>query len=121
MKEERSPRRIVEASAFEVSSVIVTPSTMTAASTSEVISEETPVTPAKKMADTVIIAGKRPLHGMKLLVRIAISRSRFESMMRAPTTPAALQPSPIHIVSACLPHALHLENMPSRLKATRGR
>ena len=77
--------------------------------------------PEKKMVATVIIAGNRPLHGMKLLVRIATSRSLLESMIRVPTTPAALQPRPMHMESACLPHALHFEKMPSRLNATRGR
>ena len=36
-------------------------------------------------------AGNRPLHGMRLLVSTASSRSRSESMIRQPTTPAALQ------------------------------
>ena len=40
----------------------------------------------------------RPLHGTKLLVSMAMSRSRGESMMRHPTTPAALQPKPMHIL-----------------------
>ena len=34
-----------------------------------------------------------------------MSRSRGESMMRQPTTPAALQPKPMDMVSACLPQA----------------
>ena len=49
---------------------------------------------------------KRPLQGTKTLVSTAISRSRGESMIRAPTIPAALQPKPMHMVSACLPQAL---------------
>ena len=52
---------------------------------------------------------------------MAINRSLGESIMRQPVTPAALQPKPIIIVSACLPHALHLAKQQSRLKATRGR
>ena len=38
--------------------------------------------------------------------RQASMRSRGESMIRQPVTPAALQPKPMHIVSACLPQAL---------------
>ncbi len=54
---------------------------------------------------SAIIIGKRPLQGIKALVRMAIMRSRGLSMMRQPTTPAALQPRPMHIVSACFPQA----------------
>ena len=39
----------------------------------------------------------RPLQGTKLLVIMAIRRSRGESMMRQPTIPAALQPKPMHM------------------------
>ena len=50
--------------------------------------------------------GKRPLQGTKLLVRMAMSRSRGESMMRQPSHhPAALQPKPMDMVNACLPQA----------------
>ena len=59
--------------------------------------------PTKNIVSIAIRVGKRPLHGTKLFVRIASSRSRFESIILHPTTPAALQPNPIHIVSACLP------------------
>ena len=41
--------------------------------------------------------------------------------MRHPTTPAALHPKPIHIVSACLPHASQRLKAPSKLNAMRGR
>ena len=68
-----------------------------------------------------ISVGYLPLQGTKLFVMMASNRSRGESMIRAPTTPAALQPKPMHIVSACLPQAEHLRNAWSRLKATRGR
>lgn len=47
--------------------------------------------------------GNLPLHGIKLFVKIEISFSLGESIILHPTTPAALQPSPIHIVSACFP------------------
>ena len=48
-----------------------------------------------KMLAIRICVGQRPLHSAKLLVMIAISRSRGLSMMRVATTPAALQPKPI--------------------------
>ena len=51
------------------------------------------------------VIGNLPLQGMKLFVSTASSRSRFESIIRQPVTPTALQPKPMHIVSACLPHA----------------
>ena len=76
---------------------------------------------AKNIVISAISAGKRPLQGIKAFVSIASSRSRGESMMRQPTTPAALQPSPMHIVSACLPQAWQRLNGRSRLYATRGR
>ena len=66
------------------------------------------------------MVGKRPLHGTKLLVMIAINLSRGESIIRVPVTPTALQPNPIHIVSACFPHAWHFENCLSNWKAIRG-
>ena len=61
--------------------------------------------PAKNMLSSASSSGKRPLQGTKLFVRIASSRSRRESMMRQPVTPAALQPKPIAIVRHCLPQA----------------
>ena len=62
-----------------------------------------------------------PLHGMKTLVRMAISRSLGESIIRQPVIPAALQPSPIAIVRACFPQAFALLKYLSRLNAARGR
>ena len=56
-----------------------------------------------------------PLQGTKLLVRMASMRSRGESMILHPTIPAALQPKPMHMVSACLPQALQRLNGLSRL------
>ena len=49
------------------------------------------------MVMMAIRVGKRPLQGTKLLVMMAISRSLGLSMMRQPTTPAALQPKPMHM------------------------
>ena len=65
--------------------------------------------------------GNRPLQGMRLLVRMAMSRSLGESMILHPTTPAALQPRPMAMVRHCCPQALHLWKAPSILKAARGR
>ena len=69
----------------------------------------------------MISVGKRPLQGTKLFVRIAISRSRGESITRQAITPAALQPKPMLIVSACLPCAPARRKSQSMLNATRGR
>ena len=68
-----------------------------------------------------ICVGQRPLQSEKLLVMIATSRSRGLSITRVATTPAALQPKPMHIVSACLPCAPTRRKSASRLNATRGR
>ena len=65
--------------------------------------EKSLAVPAKNMVIKAMMAGKRPLQGTKLLVRMAISRSLGESMMRQPVTPAALQPKPIQRVSPCFP------------------
>ena len=57
-----------------------------------------PADPVKNRVDMAMRRGNRPLQGTKLLVSMAIFRSLSESMMRHPTTPAALQPNPIHMV-----------------------
>ena len=76
---------------------------------------------ATKSVAKRICVGHRPLQSEKLLVRMAMSRSRSESMMRVATTPAALQPKPMLMVSACLPCAPDRRKSSSRLNATRGR
>ena len=58
-----------------------------------------------KMVAMRICVGQRPLQREKLLVMMAMRRSRGESMMRVAMTPAALQPRPMVMVSACLPWA----------------
>ncbi len=68
-----------------------------------------------------IWVGQRPLQRAKLLVMIAINRSRGLSMMRVETIAAALQPQPMAMVRACLPCAPTRLKTRSRLKATRGR
>ena len=77
--------------------------------------------PAKNMVMRAIRVGKRPLQGTKLLVKVAMSRSRGLSMMRQPVTPAALQPKPMAMVRACLPQERAFWKAWSRTKATRGR
>jgi len=78
-------------------------------------------TPAKNIVIMAINVGKRPLHGTKLLVRIAIILSRGESIILHPVTPAALHPKPMHMVSACFPWQHALLKKLSRLKAILGR
>ena len=77
--------------------------------------------PIKKSVIRRIRVGKRPLQGTRELVRIAISRSLGESMIRQPTTPAALQPKPIAMVRHCFPQAQHFLKAQSMLKAALGR
>ena len=69
----------------------------------------------------VVIIGNLPLQGTNDFVSMASIRSRFESIIRHPVTPTALQPNPIHIVRACFPQLLHYINGLSRLNATLGR
>ncbi|CDC73490.1 resolvase domain protein [Candidatus Colimorpha enterica] len=73
------------------------------------------------MEITAIRIGNLPLQGMKLFVSTASSRSRFESIIRQPVTPTALQPKPMHIVSACFPQAEQPAKPRSRLYAILGR
>ena len=77
--------------------------------------------PPKNTVHRVKSAGNRPLQGVTALVRMAMSRSRRESMIRQPVTPTALHPKPMHTVKACLPQAWQQAKQRSRLKATRGR
>ena len=108
MKEEASPRSSVADSSREAAKVMATPSSSARVSSSaRSASPPAPALPAKNSVMTEIRVGKRPLQGTKLLVMTAMSRSRGESMIRQPATPAALQPKPMHMVSACLPQALH--------------
>ena len=99
MKEEGTPRSSVAESSFETKKVIRMPRRMTAVSASAETAEESspPAAPTKNMLIMAMRVGKRPLQGTKLLVSMAISRSRGESMMRQPTIPAALQPKPMHM------------------------
>ena len=77
--------------------------------------------PEINIVATVIKKGNLPLQGTKQFVRIAINFSLGEFIILVPTTAAALQPNPMHIVRACLPevHA-HLKHL-SKLKAILGK
>ncbi len=105
VKAEASPLRIVRASPQETSSVKTTPISTTPTTDPAAANEATAGEndAATKTVASMIRVGKRPLHGTKLLVRMAISRSRGESITRVAITPAALQPNPMAIVSDCLP------------------
>ena len=85
------------------------------------INDENLLPEVRNIETMAIIAGNRPLHGTKQFVIMAISRSLGESIILAPVTPTAPQPSPMHIVRACFPHAPAALKLLSRLNATRGR
>ncbi len=109
VKEEGTPFNTVLDNNLLIANVSMTPNIMTPVNIS--VDSKEPVNPVamlptKNMDIMEIIVGKRPLQGTKLLVSIAIIRSLGESMILQPTTPAALQPNPIHIVSACFPQVL---------------
>ena len=80
-----------------------------------------PLPVTKNMAISAVRVGRRPLQGMKALVRMAMSRSRGLWMIRHPMTPQALHPSPMHMVRLCRPWAPAFRKKWSRLKATLGR
>ena len=123
VKAEASPLSTVRDSSHDTASVNATPSS-TMATTEPAATTDASAGGKAAATNTVasrISVGNRPLHGTKLLVRIATSRSRGESMMRVAITPAALQPKPIAMLSACLPWAPARRKRKSRLKATRGR
>ena len=110
MKEEGIPRKNVKDISFDTPKVAAIERRMKPVrSKAETREDENPTAlPTKNMVMIEINIGNRPLQGTKLLVRIAIKRSLGESMILQPTTPAALQPKPIHIVKACFPQVLHL-------------
>ena len=110
MNDEGSPFRMVPDRIRDTSSVIRIPSTMTPASSKADKKEENmpAAFPIRNMDIMDKSMGNLPLQGTKLLVIMAISRSLGESIIRHPVTPTALQPNPMHIVSACLPQAWHL-------------
>ena len=107
MKDEGTPFSKVFDNSLERIRVMKIPSKITPVSKNA--ERRVPVNPLMLPIKNIVIkeirVGNLPLQGTKLLVRIAISRSLGESMIRQPMTPAALQPNPIHIHRLCLPHA----------------
>ena len=81
---------------LEIISVIIMPMIITTITAKvENNEDQTPkLLPAINIDAIVIKKGKRPLQGTKLLVSIAINLSLGESIILAPTTPAALHPKP---------------------------
>ena len=117
------PFKIVLDNILDIIKVINTEKHITNTSNNALNNEEVKVlfNPTKNIVIIAIIIGNLPLHGTKELVRIAINLSLLESIIRHPVTPTALQPNPIHIVSACLPQALHFLKNLSKLKAILGK
>ena len=100
----------------EIKKVSIAPRIMTAVRISVPRKELAAKKPIRAMS-----AGNLPLQGINTFVRIAISRSRGESIILHPVIPAALQPSPIAIVRDCFPLASALLKKRSRLNAALGR
>ena len=92
---------MVADNSFDMTSVIKIPKMITpdriAADNTEENAPEAP--PTKNMVIMAIMVGNRPLHGTKLFVIMAISRSLGESMIRQPMIPAALHPNPMHMTT----------------------
>ena len=84
-------------------------------------SEETAADEARNMDISAISIGYRPVQGMNPLVSAAQVRAFSDSIILQPVTPQALQPTPMHIVSACFPHEPQAAKHRSVLKAMRGR
>ena len=86
---------------FERNFVTATPKTITLRrmrADKAVLAALKAIPAVKNIVIMLISAGKRPLQGTKLFVRIAMSRSLGESIIRQPTTPQALQPNPMHML-----------------------
>ncbi len=117
MKAEGMPFRSVTESSQVTASVMPIPRRIIRVSSSAQRKEDQrPLDiPAKKIAISAIRVGNLPLQGTKLLVRMARRRSLSESMIRQPVTPAALQPNPMAMHSACFPQAWQHWNGLSRL------
>lgn len=100
VKEDGTPFSSVLDNTPETRNVINTPSTITAVSiiAARSVAPGPPSVPMKNIVISAINVGNLPLHGTKLFVSIAISRSLGESMIRQPTMPAALHPNPMHMV-----------------------
>lgn len=105
INEDGIPFRIVFDNILEISNVSIIPNKIIPST--ETVATKDCIPPVKnppiKIVAIQIKNGNLPLHGIKLFVRIDTNFSLGESIILLPTTPQALQPSPIHIVSACFP------------------
>lgn len=95
-----TPFNIVFESIFDIKSVNTIPNIII--SKTDIVAAMDEKAPVKKLPIKIIAIviknGNLPLHGMKLFVSIDINFSLGESIILQPTTPAALQPSPMHMV-----------------------
>ena len=107
-------KRVLESS-FVTAKVATIPKRIISVKSKAESKDEYMLDVTKNIVSTDIKIGNLPLHGTKLFVRIANSLSLGESIILQPTTPAALQPNPIHIVNDCLPQAQQCLNGLSRL------
>lgn len=90
---------------FDIANVNIMPISTTTITASVETTDASPLdnSPAKNIIAIVIKNGNLPLHGTNAFVIIDINFSLGESIILQPITPAALQPNPMHIVSACFP------------------
>ncbi len=111
MKEEGTPFNMVFDSRRETAKVIMTAKAIRRASSTDENTESkgAAMLPRKNIDIIDIIVGNRPLQGTKLFVTTAIKRSRGESIILHPVTPAALHPKPMHMVG-CYLSAKKLKN-----------
>ena len=93
------PFKIVFDNIFEVSSVSTIPNKIIPSTESVATKDCIPPVknPPIKIVAIQIKNGNLPLHGIKLFVKIDTNFSLGESIILHPTTPAALQPSPMHM------------------------
>ena len=118
VKDAAVPLKTVADSSLVAAKVAAIPSIMTPVSISAPFSLDSD---AKNIVIIPMSSGNLPLHGTREFVSMARSLSLRESIILHPTTADALHPSPMHMVRACLPHALHPLKHLSRLNATRGK
>ena len=98
IKEDGIPFKRVCESILDTRNVRSIPNIITAVKISmDIILLPKIIPPVKNMVIIAIKVGNLPLHGMKLLVMIAISRSLLESIILAPVTPTALHPNPMQM------------------------
>ena len=100
MKLDGIPFSIVLDSIYEIKNVMAIPISITirTRSVDNIDAPKVIPNPLITMVDIVINNGNLPLHGTKALVNMAINFSLVELIIRHPTTPAALQPNPMHMV-----------------------